>query len=103
MLTGDIKMQKYLRMDFDSIRDQYSNDLTGSMELASHLHHRKISSRGVCVRPEREDVTNQSSLLVLNQEDQRETTWYRTIIGKQGTTWFPFHEGSSHCPQLHQR
>ena len=30
MLTGDIKMQKYLRMDFDSVRDQYSNDLAGN-------------------------------------------------------------------------
>ena len=30
MLTGDIKIQKYLRMDFDSIRDQYSNDLAGN-------------------------------------------------------------------------
>ena len=41
MLTGDIKMQKYLRMDFDSVRDQYSNDLAGSMELASISTYRK--------------------------------------------------------------
>ena len=34
-------MQKYLRMDFDSIRDQYSNDLAGSMELASISTYRK--------------------------------------------------------------
>ena len=47
MLTGDIKIQKYLRMDFDSIRDQYSNDLAGSMELASTPTAR-ISSEYMC-------------------------------------------------------
>ena len=35
------RQQKYLRMDFDSIRDQYSNDLAGSMELASISTYRK--------------------------------------------------------------
>ena len=41
LLTGDIIMQKYLRMQFPSIREQYSNDLAGSMELASISTYRK--------------------------------------------------------------
>lgn len=92
MLTGDIIMQKYLRMEFPSIREQYSNDLAGSMELASISTYRKdifgvymFGRNGGCYK---------SSYYSFKSEDQRETTWYRTIAGSQGATWFPPHEGS---------
>ena len=92
MLTGDIKMQKYLRMDFDSIRDQYSNDLTGSMELASISTYRK-DIFGVYVFGQN-GGRYKSNYYSFKSEDQRETTWYRTIAGSREATWFPSHEGS---------
>ena len=92
MLTGDIIMQKYLRMEFPSIREQYSNDLAGSMELASISTYRKdifgvymFGQNGGCYK---------SSYYSFKSEDQRETPWYQTIAGSQGATWFPPHEGS---------
>ena len=92
MLTGDIKMQKYLRMDFDSVRDQYSNDLAGSMELASISTYRK-DIFGVYVFGQN-GGRYKSNYYSFKSEDQRETTWYKAIAGSRETTWFPSHEGS---------
>lgn len=92
MLTGDIKIQKYLRMDFPSIRDQYSNDLAGSMELASISTYRK-DIFGVYVLGEN-GGRYKSNYHSFKSEDQRETTWYKTIAGTDEAAWFPFHEGS---------
>ena len=92
MLTGDIKMQKYLRMDFDSVRDQYSNDLAGSMELASISTYRK-DLFGVYVFGQN-GGRYKSNYYSFKSEDQRETTWYKAIAGSRETTWFPSHEGS---------
>ncbi|MCI8577638.1 MAG: sensor histidine kinase [Lachnospiraceae bacterium] len=92
MLTSDIIMQKYLRMQFPSIREQYSNDLAGSMELASISTYRKdifgvymFGQNGGCYK---------SSYYSFKSENQRETTWYKTIAENEGATWFPPHEGS---------
>ena len=35
-----------------------------------------------------------SNYYSFKSEDQRETTWYRTIAGSREATWFPSHEGS---------
>ncbi len=93
MLTGDIKMQKYLRMDFDSVRDQYSNDLAGSMELASISTYRK-DIFGVYVFGQN-GGRYKSNYYSFKSEDQRETTWYKAIAGSRETTWFPSHEAAS--------
>ncbi len=92
LLTGDIIMQKYLRMQFPSIREQYSNDLAGSMELASISTYRKdifgvymIGQNGGCYK---------SSYYSFKSGDMRETAWYRTIAKSREAIWFPPHEGS---------
>ena len=98
MLTGDIKMQKYLRMDFDSIRDQYSNDLAGSMELASISTYRK-------------DIFG---VYVFGQNGRYKSNYYSFVRGPEGRLHgirplraagkppvsFPW---QLHCPQLYQR
>ena len=92
MLTGDIKMQEYLRMDFKNISDQYSNDLAGSMELASLSTYRKdifgfyvLGLNGGRYK---------SNYYSLKSEDQRTTRWYQTILNSPEASWFPPHEGS---------
>ncbi|EEQ60078.1 HAMP domain protein [Clostridiales bacterium 1_7_47FAA] len=92
MLTGDIKMQQYLRMDFTSISDQYSNDLAGSMDLASISTYRK-DIFGVYVLGQN-GGRYKSNYYSFKSEDQRETSWYRSIAGSGEATWFPSHEGS---------
>lgn len=92
MLTGDIKMQKYLRMYFTSIREQYSTDLAGSMELASISTYRK-DIFGVYVFGQN-GGRYKSNYYSFKSEDQRETTWYKAIAGNHEATWFPSHEGS---------
>lgn len=92
MLTGDIKIQKYLRMHFPSISEQYSNDLAGSMELASISTYRK-DIFGVYVLGQN-GGRYKSNYYSFKSEDQRETTWYKAIAGSGEAAWFPSHEGS---------
>lgn len=92
MLTDDIKIQKYLRIDFPSISSQYSNDLTGSMELASISTYRK-DIFGVYVLGEN-GGRYKSNYYSFKPDDFRQSSWYNQIITAPHPIWFPPHEGS---------
>lgn len=92
LIAGDIKMQKYLRMDFQSIQEQYSIDLEGSMDLASISTYRKdIFGFYVLGQNGGRYKSNYSSF---KPEDQRETMWYQEIISQDQSLWFTPHMGS---------
>jgi two-component system sensor histidine kinase YesM len=92
MTANDINIHKYLRMDFNTISEQYSTDLEGSMELASISTYRDdifgiyvLGDNGGCYK------SNYSSFKI---EDQRTTNWYQQIIENDDAVWFVPHEGS---------
>ncbi|MGP1348401.1 MAG: cache domain-containing sensor histidine kinase [Stomatobaculum sp.] len=91
-LTRDAKMQKYLRKDFPTIQEQYSNDLAGSMELASISTYRK-NIFGVYVLGDN-GGKYKSNYYSFRSEDQRENIWYQTIEHANHELWFPFHTDS---------
>ncbi len=92
MLTGDIKIQKYLRKTYSSISEQYSDDLAGSMDLASISTYRK-DIFGVYVFG-KNGGRYKSNYYSLKSEDQRNSSWFQTIISNQEASWFPPHKGS---------
>ena len=92
MLTDDIKIQKYLRIEFPSNSSQYSNDLTGSMELASISTYRK-DIFGVYVLGEN-GGRYKSNYYSFKPDDFRQSNWYNQIITAPHPIWFPPHKGS---------
>ncbi|MDD3251276.1 MAG: sensor histidine kinase [Lachnospiraceae bacterium] len=92
MLTNDIKIQQYLRRDFSSLADQYSTDLSGSMDLAS-ISTYKQNLFGVYVLGDNGGLYK-SNYCSFKTGDLRQSVWYKTIRESENAVWFPPQNGS---------
>lgn len=91
-VSNNINMQKYLRMSFPSVTEQYSMDLEGSMDLASISTYRN-DIFGLYVIGQNGGLYK-SNYFSFQVENQHETGWYQTIISSDQDTWFAPHMGS---------
>lgn len=91
-LTNDIKIQQYLRQDFSSLADQYSTDLSASMELTSISDYKK-NIFGVYILGDNGGLYK-SNYCSFKPGDLRQTKWYKEIRASQSAIWFPPQDGS---------
>lgn len=91
-LTNDIKIQQHLRQHFDSLADQYSTDLSVSMDLASISAYKK-NLFGVYILGNNGGLYK-SNYCSFKTGDLRQTAWYRTIQNSKTAIWFPPQDGS---------
>lgn len=91
-LTNDIKIQQYLRQDFSSLADQYSTDLSASMELTSISDYKK-NIFGVYILGDNGGLYK-SNYCSFKPGDLRQTNWYKEIRASQSALWFPPQDGS---------
>lgn len=91
-LTNDIKIQQYLRQDFASLADQYSTDLSASMELTSISDYKK-NIFGVYILGDNGGLYK-SNYCSFKPGDLRQTKWYKEIRASQSAIWFPPQDGS---------
>ena len=91
-MNDNISMQKLIRRQFRSIKEMYSYDLEGSMELmVLPSYNRDIFGVYVLGDNGGRYKSNSSSFLV---SDPRDTDWYRIIHATGQAQWFPPHENS---------
>lgn len=91
-VSDDINMQKFLRRQFGSLSEQYSTDLEGSMELAGYTAYRdEIFGLYVLGANGGQYKSNSYSF---QAGDQREASWYNSIIESGQPLWFVPHNGS---------
>lgn len=88
----DIAMQRLMRREFADIKEQYSADLEGSMELAFSVASRD-NLFGLYVIGENggKYKSNAASFKV---ENVLERPWYRQIFESDQPVWFPVHQYS---------
>lgn len=91
-LTNDIKIQQYLRQEFSSLADQYSTDLSASMELTSISDYKK-NIFGVYILGDNGGLYK-SNYCSFKPGDLRQTKWYKEIRASQSAIWFPPQDGS---------
>lgn len=91
-MNDNISMQKLIRRQFSSIKEMYSHDLEGSMEMmVLPSYNRDIFGVYVLGDNGGRYKSNSSSFLV---SDPRDTDWYRIIHATGQAQWFPPHENS---------
>ncbi len=91
-MNDNISMQKLIRRQFRSIKEMYSYDLEGSMEMmVLPSYNRDIFGVYVLGDNGGRYKSNSSSFLV---SDPRDTDWYRIIHATGQAQWFPPHENS---------
>jgi len=91
-MNDNISMQKPIRRQFRSIKEMYSYDLEGSMEMmVLPSYNRDIFGVYVLGDNGGRYKSNSSSFLV---SDPRDTDWYRIIHATGQAQWFPPHENS---------
>lgn len=88
----DITMQRLMRRKFENIKEQYSADLEGSMELAFSVASTD-SVFGLYVIGENggKYKSNAASFIV---ENSLERPWYRRVFEGNQPVWFPIHQYS---------
>lgn len=88
----DITMQRLMRRQFSDIKEQYSADLEGSMDLAFSVASRD-NLFGLYVIGENggKYKSNAASFKV---ENVRERPWYRRVFEGSQPVWFPIHQYS---------
>lgn len=92
VISNDINIQRYLRMTFDSVSEQYSVDLEGSMDLTSLSTYREdIFGFYVLGENGGQYKSNYSSFIV---QDEQNYSWYQEILQSTHPVWFAPHEGS---------
>lgn len=91
MLTGDIKMQKYLRMIFDSVRTSIPTTWPAAWSWPLSPPTKDIFEY---VFGERRPLQIQLLIQIRGPEG---TTWYKAIAGSRETTWFSRYMRQLHC------
>lgn len=101
MVGEDINMQQYMRKSFYSIREQYSTDLKGSMELA-YISAYKENIFGLYVLGNNggKYKSNSASLHI---QDFSVTPWYKEIMEGDNSVWFAAHDWSFVVRTIHER
>lgn len=88
----DITMQRLMRRDFENIKEQYSADLEGSMELAfSVASSDNVFGLYVIGENGGKYKSNAASFIV---ENSLERPWYRKVLEGDKPVWFPIHQYS---------